>query len=217
MERAAGHLARGIVRAGGRAAGLRVALLCGRGNNGGDGLAAGRRLLGLGAAPVAVLVAGEDALGPDGVRELRAYRAAGGRLAATVDGALAAADVAVDCLLGTGARGAPRPPLDAAVGALLAFPGPVVACDLPTGVDADTGEVPGSAVPPATSPPPAARARGGWRWGPPAGTSAWRGSATSASSPPPTSPAAGGWRRATAPAWSPRPRRTRRSAPAGWW
>jgi len=146
MDRAAGHLARGIVRAGGRAYGLRVALLCGRGNNGGDGLAAGRRLLRVGAAPVAVLVAGEDALGPDGARELRAYRAAGGRLAATVDEALAGAAVAVDCLLGTGARGAPRPPLDRAVHALGAFDGPVVACDLPTGVDADTGAVPGPAV-----------------------------------------------------------------------
>jgi len=146
MDRAAGHLARGIVRAGGRAYGLRVALLCGRGNNGGDGLAAGRRLLGMGAAPVAVLVAGEEALGPDGLRELGAYRAAGGLVTGSAEAALAGADVAVDCLLGTGARGAPRPPLDAAVRALLAFPGPVVACDLPTGVDADTGAVAEPAV-----------------------------------------------------------------------
>lgn len=146
MERAAGHLARGIVRVAGRAYGLRVALLCGRGNNGGDGLAAGRRLLGMGAAPVVVLVAGEEGLGPDGLRELRAYRAAGGRLAPAVAAALAGADVAVDCLLGTGTRGSPRPPLDGAVTALLAFDGSVVACDLPTGVDADTGEVPGPAV-----------------------------------------------------------------------
>lgn len=145
MERAAGHLARAVVALAGRSYGLRVALLCGRGNNGGDGIAAGRRLLDLGAAPVVALVAGEEGLGPEGVAQLRRYRAAGGRLV-PVDAALAHADLAVDCLLGTGAAGAPRPPFDAAVDALNHFPGPVIACDLPTGVDADTGQVPAQAV-----------------------------------------------------------------------
>ncbi|MDQ3973974.1 MAG: bifunctional ADP-dependent NAD(P)H-hydrate dehydratase/NAD(P)H-hydrate epimerase, partial [Actinomycetota bacterium] len=45
MERAAGHLARAVVDAGGRGYGLRVGILCGKGDNGGDGLAAARRLL----------------------------------------------------------------------------------------------------------------------------------------------------------------------------
>lgn len=157
MERAAGHLARGVVRLAGRSAGLRVAVLCGKGNNGADGLAAARRLIGLGAAPVVVLVAGAEAIGPGShptttptSRELARYRAVGGRLADSVDAALDDAEVAVDCLLGTGATGAPRPPYRAAVEALAARSGRagllIVACDVPTGVDADTGQVPGVAV-----------------------------------------------------------------------
>jgi len=146
MERAAGHLARAVVARGGRGYGLRVALLCGKGNNGGDGIAAGRRLVALGASPAVVLVAGEDALGEQGRDQLRRYRAAGGRVAGSVVEALAAADVAVDALLGTGASGEPREPFLAAVAALNGFAGAVVACDIPTGVDADTGGVAGAAV-----------------------------------------------------------------------
>lgn len=164
MERAAGHLARAAVELGGRAYGLRVALLCGRGNNGGDGIAAGRRLLRLGAAPTVALVAGEDALGAEGVDQLRRYRAAGGRVAGSVAAALSGADVAVDCLLGTGASGAPRWPFDAAVDALNAFAGPVLACDLPTGVDADSGQVPGTAVEADVTLTLAARKRGLALW-----------------------------------------------------
>jgi NAD(P)H-hydrate epimerase len=54
--------------------------------------------------------------------------------------------VAVDALLGTGATGAPREPLAGAVAWLRAHPGPVVALDVPTGVESDTGRVPGDAV-----------------------------------------------------------------------
>lgn len=151
MERAAGHLARGILAACGRGYGLRVAILCGRGNNGGDGLAAGRRLLDDGAAPTVCLVAGAEGLSADADAQLRRYRAVGGRLAASVGDALAHADVAVDCLLGTGTAGEPREPYRSAVQELnrtARFGGAatVVACDLPTGVDADTGQVPGEAV-----------------------------------------------------------------------
>ncbi|MEX2620870.1 MAG: NAD(P)H-hydrate dehydratase [Egibacteraceae bacterium] len=150
MERAAGHLARGVLDAGGRGYGLRVAILCGRGNNGGDGLAAGRRLLDQGAAPTVCLVAGDDELSGDATAQLHRYRAAGGRLASSVGDVLAAAEVGVDCMLGTGTAGEPREPYRSAVQELnrtarfaaLA----VVACDLPTGVDADTGDVPGEAV-----------------------------------------------------------------------
>lgn len=151
MERAAGHLARAILGVAGRGYGLRVAVLCGRGNNGGDGLAAARRLLDAGAAPRVCMVAGETDLSADAAAQLRAYRAAGGRLAAGVSDALAGADVGVDCLLGTGASGEPREPYRSAVQELnrttrFAASMTVVACDLPTGVDADTGAVPGEAV-----------------------------------------------------------------------
>lgn len=151
MERAAGHLARAVVTAGGRAYGVRATILAGKGNNGGDGLAAGRLLLDAGVAPTVCLVAGEDGLSGDAAEQLRSYRAAGGRFASSVSESLARADVAVDCLLGTGASGEPREPFRSAIAELnrCARYGRgtvVVACDAPTGVDADTGQVPGEAV-----------------------------------------------------------------------
>lgn len=151
MERAAGHLARGIVATGGHGYGLRVGILAGKGNNGGDGLAAARRLLDAGASPRVCLVAGEFTLSDDASAQLRRYRAAGGRLARSIGEALAGADVVVDCLLGTGASGEPREPYRSAIEELnrcarytagLA----VVACDAPSGVDADSGAVPAEAV-----------------------------------------------------------------------
>ncbi|AXV09080.1 NAD(P)HX epimerase / NAD(P)HX dehydratase [Euzebya pacifica] len=166
MDHAARHLAQGVLaiaeqRGLGRY-GLRGVLLCGKGNNGGDGLAAARHLLRRGVAATCVLVTPEDELGEDSVREATALRRAGGRivplgeeagegadLGDVLDGTLRNADVAVDCLLGTGASGEPRGPFGVAVSALRRVHDrgcPVVACDLPTGVDAATGRVPGDAV-----------------------------------------------------------------------
>ncbi len=149
MARAGGHLARAAVAAGGRGYGLRVALLCGKGNNGGDGFTAGIRLLDAGAQPRVCLVGGETDLSAPAAAALRRYRAAGGRVVADAAAALDGAAVAVDCLLGTGAAGAPREPYAGAIRALNDAGTPhraVVACDLPSGVDADTGAVPGVAV-----------------------------------------------------------------------
>nr|MBA2529006.1 bifunctional ADP-dependent NAD(P)H-hydrate dehydratase/NAD(P)H-hydrate epimerase [Euzebyales bacterium] len=118
MELAAGHLARAVLGVGGHGYGLRVGILCGKGNNGGDGLAAGRRLLDAGAQPRIHLLSGEDGLGEQGVAQLRRYRAAGGRLVAAAAEVLDGADVAVDCLLGTGVSGEPREPYATVIGAL---------------------------------------------------------------------------------------------------
>jgi hydroxyethylthiazole kinase-like uncharacterized protein yjeF len=146
MERAAGHLARAVLATAGRAYGVRVALLCGKGNNGGDGLAAARRLLDAGAAPAVWLAAPPEQLSGDAAVQLARWRAAGGRVVASLDEALAYADVAVDCLLGTGATGPSRAPYDAAIAVCNAAGRTVVACDLPSGVDASTGAVAGAAV-----------------------------------------------------------------------
>ena len=70
----------------------------------------------------------------------------GGRVTTDLRAGLAGADVVVDCLLGTGATGGPRPPYDAAIAAVNAHDAPVVACDLPSGVDASTGAVVAGAV-----------------------------------------------------------------------
>ncbi|MGH8886108.1 MAG: NAD(P)H-hydrate dehydratase [Egibacteraceae bacterium] len=167
MERAAGHLARAVVDLAGFAYGLRVGILAGKGNNGGDGIAVARRLIDMGAAPIVHLVGGIQALGEEGIRELRAYRTVGGHLAGSVDAALGRADVAVDCLLGTGAKGELRSPLKEAAQALNAQAAhglPVVACDIPSGVDADTGRVPGAAVRADLTMTLGAHKRGLWLW-----------------------------------------------------
>ncbi len=161
MQRAAGHLARGVVAAaGGRIAGRRVVLLVGKGNNGGDGWAAARRLRAEhGAHCTVVAVDGTETPGSDEALANRAaWLAEGGRTVAGtdhLDAVLADAEVVVDCLLGTGARGAPRGAAGTAVTALLrcrrrpataGAPPRVVACDIPSGVDADDGAVAGAAV-----------------------------------------------------------------------
>ncbi|MCU1593611.1 MAG: carbohydrate kinase, YjeF related protein [Frankiales bacterium] len=115
--------------------GARVVLLVGSGNNGADALWAGAWLARRGAAVVAVLAA-------DPVQDaMQVFLRAGGRLG-TAD-ALEGADVTVDGLVGIGGRGALRPEAAALVSRLDGF---VVAVDVPSGVDADTGAVEGAAV-----------------------------------------------------------------------
>lgn len=122
-----------------RVYGARVLLLVGAGNNGGDALHAGARLARRGARVEALLLA--DRVHAAG---LDALRRAGGR---TV-GRAGAADVVVDGLLGIGGRGGLRDRAATVVSALpeTAPDAAVVAVDVPSGVDASTGEVAGVAV-----------------------------------------------------------------------
>ena len=66
--------------------------------------------------------------------------------AARLERALHGASWIVDALLGTGARGAPRPPLDHVIRQLNDHPAPILAVDLPSGLDCDTGAVEGAAI-----------------------------------------------------------------------
>ncbi len=139
MQRAAAGLARVCVLMLGRVYGSRVVLLVGSGDNGGDALFAGARLAGRGARVDALLV-GARAHEPG----LAALLGAGGRVTAdptTSDDA----DLVVDGIVGIGGTGALR---DTAATVVDALPdGPlVVAVDGPSGVDADTGTVAGTAV-----------------------------------------------------------------------
>lgn len=147
MQRAAYGLANAVVRElrgrGKRLYGASVTVLAGKGNNGGDGLFAAAMLAGRGMRTTAVLTAGEAH--PEG---LAALEKAGGRvlrLASENTNAAAAAaaraDVVIDAILGTGARGGLRGPAAALIDALgRSRRGLVVACDIPSGVDADSGE-----------------------------------------------------------------------------
>jgi hydroxyethylthiazole kinase-like uncharacterized protein yjeF len=136
MQRAAAGLARRTAEILGSVYGARVLLLVGAGNNGGDALYAGARLAGRGARVDALL------LSPDRAHQggLHALRRAGG---STVDRVPSTVDVILDGIVGIGGKGGLRPDAQAAVEQAK---GTIVAVDVPSGVDADTGAVEGAAV-----------------------------------------------------------------------
>jgi hydroxyethylthiazole kinase-like uncharacterized protein yjeF len=125
-----------------------VTALVGRGNNGGDALVLLRNLAAWGRRVTAVLVGerGEDEalLHGWGIRTFldTDFQSSGSLL----DGELAQADVLVDGILGTGISGPPRERQAFAINAMNRADAPVVSLDVPSGVDADTGEVHGDAV-----------------------------------------------------------------------
>ena len=100
-----------------------------------------------GAAPLAgrpvrsARSAAAGANGGDGRIALEVLRAAGREAAEGADG-----DVLIDALFGTGFHGEPRPEAAAQIDSLNASGRPVIAVDLPSGVNADTGEIAGAAV-----------------------------------------------------------------------
>jgi NAD(P)H-hydrate epimerase len=134
-----------------RARGLRVAIVCGRGGNGGDGFVVARRLKRAGARPDVWLAADPHDVRGDAAVKLTEMRRAGigARVIddpAKVAAALRRADVVVDALLGTGARGAPTAPMAALIEAINASGRPVVALDIPSGLPADGGGAEGPVV-----------------------------------------------------------------------
>jgi hydroxyethylthiazole kinase-like uncharacterized protein yjeF len=139
MDRAATGLAVAISNFLGFTYGARVVLLVGSGDNGGDALYAGEKLARRGAQVTAVLLS-------DKVHEagLGALRAAGGRTAGT--DVIATADVVVDGIVGIGGHPGLRPQALAAVALARQHEVPIVAVDMPSGVDVDTGETPAEHV-----------------------------------------------------------------------
>jgi NAD(P)H-hydrate epimerase len=122
-------------------------VVCGKGNNGGDGLVAARRLAETGYEVEAVLLWPADELSPDSSANLKRFEGAVREVAAgELPEALAGSGVVVDAIFGTGFSGAPRAPADAAIEAINGCEAPVVAADIPSGVDASTGEAAGVAV-----------------------------------------------------------------------
>ena len=116
-----------------------IAVVCGKGNNGGDGYVAarvlresGREVRVLACAPVSAL---------EGDARAAADALTGPPAVAVAAGGLEGAAGVVDCLLGTGSEGAPRGVTADAVRLIRGSGLPVVACDVPSGVDASTGAV----------------------------------------------------------------------------
>jgi ADP-dependent NAD(P)H-hydrate dehydratase / NAD(P)H-hydrate epimerase len=124
----------------GRVTGRRVVVLVGAGNNGGDGLWAGADLCRRGVGVTAVLLSPERAH-PAGLEALRSWSS---RIVTDPDDAVAAigrADLVLDAIVGTSARGALRTPAPRLVAAAGTAGVPVLAIDTPSGVDPRTGTV----------------------------------------------------------------------------
>ncbi|MER5767959.1 NAD(P)H-hydrate dehydratase [Streptomyces sp. NPDC001985] len=142
MRRAAAGLAAACAGVLGRVYGARVVLLVGAGANGGDALIAGALLARRGAGVSAVLLA-PDRTHPGG---LTALTTAGGRVADDPFEVLASADLVLDGITGIGGRGGLRPEAVPVARAARGSDAVVVAVDLPSGVEADSGEVRGEAL-----------------------------------------------------------------------
>jgi ADP-dependent NAD(P)H-hydrate dehydratase / NAD(P)H-hydrate epimerase len=124
-----------------------VRVVCGKGNNAGDGLVAARHLAGTGYEVEALLLWPADELSPDAEANLKRFEGEVREVPADqLAEALAGSGAVVDAIFGTGFSGSPRAPADAAIEAVNACAAPVVAADIPSGVDASTGEAEGAAI-----------------------------------------------------------------------
>jgi NAD(P)H-hydrate epimerase len=134
----------------------RVTVVCGRGNNGGDGFVVARHLENLGHAVRVLLACEPQAFRGDAAvnhavvaRSGLAVTGLAGASAGAWEGELASAGWIVDALLGTGASGPPRGAVALAIDAINATAARgarVLALDLPSGLDCDSGGAPGACV-----------------------------------------------------------------------
>jgi hydroxyethylthiazole kinase-like uncharacterized protein yjeF len=159
MERAGAGVARAVEQLAGDGP---VTVVCGKGNNGGDGLVVARLLRDAGRRVAVVCVSAPEELSGDaranlerlpGERPLRLNGAAwthdGGSAPAVSDPHgedVLGGEIIVDALLGTGFEGEPRGAVAEAIDAINAKHARVVSVDVPSGVDASSGVVAGAAV-----------------------------------------------------------------------
>jgi len=125
-----------------------IVICCGKGNNAGDGFVIARHLENAGIAVTVLLAVPSTSLSGDAAVNFGALQKAGTRIVEPPatgfkeawQRELAQADWIVDALLGTGTRGALREPFITAIEAINAVAGRVLAIDLPSGMDCDTGQ-----------------------------------------------------------------------------
>lgn len=129
-----------------------VGIVCGKGNNGGDGFVVARYALANGMEPHVILAADPDDLTGDAATFMNAYLELGGGVHAVRDErewesaapVLDDCKVLVDALLGTGAQGAPRGVIRDIIEEWPSTP--TISVDVPSGLDADTGVAAGVCV-----------------------------------------------------------------------
>ena len=141
MERAGAGVAREVERL---APDGPVTVVCGKGNNGGDGLVIARLLRDAGREVAVLLTGSADEVSPDAAANLRRLP---GQPPVSMRGAeIPRGGVVVDALLGTGFEGEPRGAVADAIDAINRSGSAVVSVDAPSGVDASTGVARGRAV-----------------------------------------------------------------------
>ena len=154
MEHAGQRVVEAMESAFGDLGARRVAVLCGRGNNGGDGFVVARLLRGRGLDPTVFLLAAPDAVRGDARTNLDILGRIGARVFAAPDSAawarhrsaIAAYDLIVDAVFGTGLGRPLDGMLRDVVGDVNAAPAPIVSVDLPSGLSADSHRPLGPAV-----------------------------------------------------------------------
>ncbi len=124
----------------------RIAIVCGGGNNGGDGYVLARFARAAGLTVTVLAAAPVESLRGDAQRAAEEFIASGGEVQPFTDDALGSSEVIVDALLGLGTRGQLRPAMQAVIESVNAARQPVFAIDLPSGLCADTGVPLGAAV-----------------------------------------------------------------------
>ena len=146
MERAGRAVARAALDVAGRHYGTRMAVVCGKGYNGGDGFVAARILQGQGVAVRCLLLAEPSEYGGDAALHLEAMIRSGVTPDPFRPRSLTGCDVVVDAIFGTGFKGAAEGPAAAAIEAINSHEARVLAVDIPSGVEGRSGAVNGAAV-----------------------------------------------------------------------
>lgn len=146
MEHAAGAVASAALEEMALFPRPRVLVVCGTGNNGGDGLACARILMGSGAVVTTLLVGNPDRRTPDALANSRRLLEAGGTIQPYCGQPLPQADCIVDALFGFGLNREVGGDYRLAIDAINAAVCPVIACDIPSGLNGDTGLPMGAAV-----------------------------------------------------------------------
>ncbi len=123
----------------------RIVVVCGPGNNGGDGYVLARLARQSGRAVCVLHLPGHAPRTPLAQRACTDYLAVGGQVELAAD-CLRDADLLVDALFGIGLDRAPDAEAARLIAAVNAAAAPVLALDVPSGVDADSGAVPGAAI-----------------------------------------------------------------------
>ena len=148
MENAARAAAEVAIDMLGDPKGCEVLILCGGGNNGGDGLAVARHLHNRGARVSVALTLDPSQYHGDALINWQIVSAMPihCRPASPADIAQSRADLLIDAIFGTGLNSPPRDPFPALADAVARAARPVLAIDLPSGLDCDTGVPPGACI-----------------------------------------------------------------------